>query len=98
MAAAGLRRSVCRDAKGVGFQDINFELRSSTFEVSPMLPSRRRFLQAAGAGAAAAGFAEWIGCSRRQSSTGTLEGAPGVEVLPPGTALPDYSHDLEAYL
>jgi cephalosporin-C deacetylase-like acetyl esterase len=63
-----------------------------------MLPSRRRFLQTAGAGVAAAGFAEWIGCSRRQSSAGTLEGAPGVEVLPQGTALPDYSHDLEAYL
>ena len=62
--------------------------------------TRRRFLEAAGAGIAATGLSPWAGCSRKapQAERVQLQGAPGVELTAPGTALPDYSRDLEAYL
>ena len=60
--------------------------------------TRRRFLEATGALAAAAG----LGCpggSLEQSTAGNRKaGAPGVELNVDGTALPDYSRDLERYL
>ena len=63
-----------------------------------MTYTRRRFLEATGALAAAAG----LGCpvdSLKQSTAGkTPAGAPGVELNVDGTALPDYSRDLERYL
>src|SRR5690242_10682593 len=63
-----------------------------------MLYTRRHFLEAAGAGLAAAGLTRWVGCGRSPAPAQRLEGAPGVELVAPGTALPDYSHDLSAYL
>jgi len=56
--------------------------------------TRRRFLETAGALAAAAGGA----CSRRPAAETRLSGAPGVELSVEHAALPDYSHDLERYL
>jgi hypothetical protein len=60
--------------------------------------TRRGFLEAAGVSVAAG----LVGCTRspgpRPSSPAGLVGAPGVELLPPGTALPDYSRDLVNYL
>src|SRR5690242_11807373 len=61
--------------------------------------SRRRFLEAAGAGVASAGLGQWLGCSRASTPPAErLSGAPGVDVLYSGTGLPDYSHDLVNYL
>ena len=60
--------------------------------------TRRHFLEAAGAGLAAAGLTRWAGCRRAPAPAARLEGAPGVELVAPGTALPDYSQDLAAYL
>ncbi len=59
-------------------------------------PTRRRFLEAAGAGVAAG----WVGCARPGPAPAPLglEGAPGVDLLPSGTALTDYSRDLVNYL
>ena len=46
----------------------------------------------------AVGWAGCAGSSRPVPPPLTLSGAPGVELLPPGTALPDYSRDLVSYL
>jgi cephalosporin-C deacetylase-like acetyl esterase len=56
--------------------------------------TRRRFLQAAGAVAAAAGGS----CSRQPATASRLSGATGVELSVENAGLPDYSHDLERYL
>src|SRR5262245_32579889 len=58
--------------------------------------TRRHFLTLAGAGAAAG----WAACGRSTppAMPAALDGAPGVEMLPTGTALPDYSRDLVNYL
>src|SRR5437762_10164138 len=58
-----------------------------------MTYTRRTFLEATGALAAAAGFGRAVGV-RSQS----LEGSPGVELHVDAAALPDYSRDLERYL
>jgi cephalosporin-C deacetylase-like acetyl esterase len=59
--------------------------------------TRRKFLEATGALAAAAGLGRAVPLA--QSSTGTRQsGAPGVELSVDTAALPDYSHDLERYL
>ena len=57
---------------------------------------RRQFLTTAGAGIATG----LVNCARTAPSSAPvgLEGAPGVELLPSGTALPDYSRDLVNYL
>src|SRR5947207_4703504 len=63
-----------------------------------MTYTRRRFLEATGALAAAAGLGPTIDASG-QSSPGTRQsGAPGVELNIDTAALPDYSRDLERYL
>jgi cephalosporin-C deacetylase-like acetyl esterase len=63
-----------------------------------MTYTRRRFLETTGALAAAAGFGRPVG-SLKQSTAGNRQaGAPGVELNVDGTALPDYSRDLERYL
>ena len=60
--------------------------------------TRRRFLEAAGALAAAAGLGPSVGLLA-QSPAGTRpSGAPGVELNVDAAALPDYSRDLERYL
>jgi len=61
-------------------------------------PTRRRFLEAAGTGVVAAGLSRFTGCSKAPALPVALDGAPGVEALTPGTALPDYSQDLPHHL
>src|SRR5256714_282034 len=60
--------------------------------------TRRTFLEATGALAAAAGLGRAVGV-RSQSLAGSHQsGAPGVELNVDAAALPDYSRDLERYL
>ncbi len=62
-----------------------------------MTYTRRRFLEATGALAAAAGLAPAVSAARQSSTAGRQLGAPGVDLHVDG-ALPDYSRDLERYL
>jgi cephalosporin-C deacetylase-like acetyl esterase len=59
--------------------------------------TRRRFLETAGA-AAAAGLSPWRAHAQTPAGQNPIGGAPGVELMTPVGALPDYSRDLEAYL
>ena len=63
-----------------------------------MTYTRRRFIELTGALAAAAGIGRPVGSLRQSSSGSRQAGAPGVELNVDGTALPDYSRDLERYL
>jgi cephalosporin-C deacetylase-like acetyl esterase len=59
--------------------------------------NRRQFLTTAGVGIGTG----WAGCTRTAPPPAApigVEGAPGVDLLPSGTALPDYSRDLVNYL
>ncbi len=64
--------------------------------------TRRGFLEATGAVVGWAGLGPSVGCSRQPSPESSpairLPGAPGVALNVEGTALPDYSRDLERYL
>src|SRR5438093_11462637 len=63
-----------------------------------MTYTRRRFLETTGTLAATAGLGRPVG-SLKQSTAGSRQaGAPGVELNVDGTALPDYSNDLQRYL
>jgi cephalosporin-C deacetylase-like acetyl esterase len=62
-----------------------------------MTYTRRRFLETTGALAAATGLGGRAGLLA-QSSGSRQSGAPGVDLNVDGTALPDYSRDLERYL
>src|SRR4051812_41302257 len=63
-----------------------------------MTYTRRRFIELAGAAAAAAGIGRPVGALRQSSPGRKQMAAPGVELNVAATALPDYSHDLERYL
>src|SRR5438105_13103052 len=63
-----------------------------------MTYTRRRFLEATGALAAAAGLGRPVGSLKQSTSGSPQPGAPGVELNVDGTALPDYSGDLQRYL
>ncbi len=70
-----------------------------------MTYTRRRFLKTTATVAAAAGFApstplagQSAAASRQMSPAIRQAGAPGVDLMFEGTALPDYTRDLERYL
>ena len=63
-----------------------------------MTYTRRRFLEATGALAAAAGLGRAVGPHSQSPARIRQSGAPGVELNVDGAALPDYSRDLERYL
>src|SRR5262245_22426007 len=68
-----------------------------------MTYTRRDFLETTGAVFAAGLGGASAGCSKPQPPPASapairLSGAPGVEIKVDGTALPDYSRDLERYL
>ena len=63
-----------------------------------MTYTRRRFLEATGALAAAAGLGRPVGSLKQSTAGSPPAGAPGVELNVEGTALPDYSGDLQRYL
>jgi cephalosporin-C deacetylase-like acetyl esterase len=63
-----------------------------------MTYTRRRFLGATGALAAAAGLGRSLGPLTQSSARLRQSGAPGVELNVDGAALHDYSRDLERYL
>jgi cephalosporin-C deacetylase-like acetyl esterase len=60
--------------------------------------TRRKFLEATGTLAAAAGFGRGIHASGQSSPVARQSGAPGVDLKVDVAALPDYSRDLERYL
>ncbi len=63
-----------------------------------MTHTRRRFLDAAGTGVAAAGLTRLIGCAPPPEPAATFSGAPGVDLMVRSPALPGLLHDLERYL
>jgi cephalosporin-C deacetylase-like acetyl esterase len=60
--------------------------------------TRRRFLECAGAVAAAGGLGRSARAAGQPQASRPISGAPGVELNVDGAGLPDYSHDLERYL
>src|SRR2546423_12680386 len=63
-----------------------------------MTYTRRRFLEATGTLAAAAGLGRSVRVVSQSLAGSRQAGAPGVELNVDGAALPDYSRDLERYL
>jgi cephalosporin-C deacetylase-like acetyl esterase len=60
--------------------------------------TRRRFLECAGAVAAAGGLSRPARAAGQPQAARPISGAPGVELNVDGAGLPDYSRDLERYL